>query len=252
MHDNVNAMVMRDHEPSSLTDAELELDRLPTTRTPEPETRDASVWLLVAWQVFEELCAVVVGDCSRELDGCSSCLVDVMGVRPRCAKRQYGFTGVSVVEYRAPQRCVAPRIDAVNFCTAFKQQFHYCWVIILASEVQRGVAAIVRSIEVRTAIDQANDSRDISLLGCIVERGPVHLVIHLDTLAFRKCVSDLQPGPRSGTCSADSHIYLLVLASTLVLAPFVGFSATLARICVRSRKVRPSRHSHQYSLEGSS
>lgn len=37
MHENVNAMIMRDHVPSSLTDQELELDRLPITRTPVAE-----------------------------------------------------------------------------------------------------------------------------------------------------------------------------------------------------------------------
>ena len=37
MHEDVNAMIMRDRAPSSLTDQELELDRLPITRTPVPE-----------------------------------------------------------------------------------------------------------------------------------------------------------------------------------------------------------------------
>ena len=43
MHENVNAMIMRDQKPSSLSDAELELDRLPITRTPTPEI--VKVWV---------------------------------------------------------------------------------------------------------------------------------------------------------------------------------------------------------------
>ena len=58
MHDNVNAMVMRDHQPISLTDAELELDRLPVTRTPVPEK--VRVWVRyreVAMRIEAELVA---------------------------------------------------------------------------------------------------------------------------------------------------------------------------------------------------
>ena len=58
MHDNVNAMVMRDHKPSSLTDIELELDRLPVTRTPVPEK--VRVWVRyrdVAMRIEAELVA---------------------------------------------------------------------------------------------------------------------------------------------------------------------------------------------------
>ena len=58
-HDHVNEMIMRGSTPASLTAPELELDRLPLTRTPVPERvkvwihyRDAAIRIdadLVAW-----------------------------------------------------------------------------------------------------------------------------------------------------------------------------------------------------------
>lgn len=43
MSERIDETVMRDHEPFTLTPAELELDRLPLTRTPTPET--VKVWI---------------------------------------------------------------------------------------------------------------------------------------------------------------------------------------------------------------
>lgn len=58
-HDHINDMIMRGSTPASLTAPELELDRLPLTRTPVPERvkvwihyRDAAIRIdadLVAW-----------------------------------------------------------------------------------------------------------------------------------------------------------------------------------------------------------
>ena len=43
MHENVDGMITRDHTPSSLTEQELELERIPITRTPVPENVKAWV-----------------------------------------------------------------------------------------------------------------------------------------------------------------------------------------------------------------
>ena len=58
IHESVNAVIMRDQTPSSLSDQELGLDRLPITRTPVPEKVKAWVrYGEVALRIDAELVA---------------------------------------------------------------------------------------------------------------------------------------------------------------------------------------------------